>query len=85
MKKTTILNEIFIDPVCLMKTTADKKDLRYTYKMRTYYFCAKSCRKAFELNPDKYLEQKSPKRKGWWGRYLDRLNKATGGKSPQCH
>jgi uncharacterized membrane protein len=25
------------------------------------------------------------KRKGLWGRYLDRLNKATGGKPPCCH
>ena len=85
MKKATISNEIFIDPVCLMMITAGKKDLRHTYKMRTYHFCAESCRKAFELNPDKHLEQKSPKRKGWWGRYLDRLNKATGGEPPKCH
>ncbi len=85
MKKATISNEILIDPVCLMKITADQKDFRYTYKMRTYYFCAEPCRKAFELSPDKYLEQKLPKSKGWWGRYLDRLNKATGGEPPKCH
>jgi len=76
--------QIFIDPVCLMKVAPDKKDFTFTYKMRTYYFWAESCRKAFKLNPDKYLESKPTKRKGWWGRYLERLNKATGGKPPEC-
>ena len=35
-------------------------------------------------DPDKYLDRKEPKKKGFWGRYLDRLNKATGGKPPSC-
>jgi YHS domain-containing protein len=85
IKKSTTSNQIFIDPVCLMKVAPDKKDFTFTYKMRTYYFCAESCRKTFETNPDKYLESKSSKPKGWWGRYLERLNKATGGKSQKCH
>jgi len=85
MKKETVSPEIFIDPVCLMKVDSGNKDLMFTHQMRTYYFCAESCRKAFEGNPDKYLSKKSPKRKGLWGRYLERLNKATGGKPPHCH
>jgi YHS domain-containing protein len=85
MRKSTTSNQIFIDPVCLMKLTPGKKDLRFTYKMRTYYFCAEGCRTAFRENPEKYLEPKAPKRKGLWGRYLERLNKATGGKSQKCH
>ena len=84
MEQLKIPSQIFIDPVCLMKVTQDKKDFTFTYKMRTYYFCAKSCRNAFKANPDKYLESKSTKRKGWWGRYLARLNKVTGGKPPEC-
>ena len=84
MKKSTSPNQIFIDPVCLMKMTPEKKDFTFTYKMRTYYFWAQSGRKAFEANPDKYLESKSTKPKGWWGRYLERLNKVTGGKPPEC-
>jgi YHS domain-containing protein len=84
MEKSTSPKQIFIDPVCLMKVTPDKRDFTFTYKMRTYYFCAESCRKAFETNPDKYLETKASKPKGWWGRYLERLNKATGGKPPEC-
>ncbi len=85
MKKETVSPEIFIDPVCLMKVDSENKALMFTHQMRTYYFCAESCRKAFEGNPGKYLSTKPPKRKGLWGRYLERLNKATGGKSPQCH
>jgi len=85
MKKTINSPEIFIDPVCLMQVAPSNKNLMFTHQMRTYYFCAEACHKAFKTNPDKYLEPKPSKRKGWWGRYLERLNKATGGKAPQCH
>ncbi len=85
MKKSTPSPQVYIDPVCLMKVNFNQKDLRFTHKMRTYYFCSESCRKAFEMDPLKYLEPKTAKRKGWWGRYLERLEKATGGKTPHCH
>ena len=85
MKKETDSPEMFIDPVCLMKVDSGSKNLMITHQTRTYYFCAESCRKRFAGNPDKYLSNKSPKRKGLWGRYLDRLNKTTGGKSLNCH
>jgi len=84
MKKTATLNQIFIDPVCCMKVNKKSEDLAFTYKFRTYYFCAESCRRAFETDPEHYLNQK-PKRKGLWGRYLKRLERATGGKSLNCH
>lgn len=85
MKKATTPIENFIDPVCLMEVGSGKRDLTFTYQMRTYHFCAEGCRKAFESNPDKYLTQKPPQRKGWWGRYLDRLTKTTDGKPMKCH
>jgi YHS domain-containing protein len=85
MEQSTTSNQIFIDPVCLMKVAPCKKNIVFTHRMRTYYFCAESCRKAFVANPDKYLESMSSERKGWWSRYLDRLNRATGGKPPKCH
>ncbi len=85
MKKTISLPEIFIDPVCMMQVASGNKNLMFTYQMRTYYFCIEACRKAFSTNPDKYLESMSPKRRGWWGSYLEQLNKATGGKALQCH
>lgn len=75
----------FVDPVCLMDVDPLKSNHQYDYKERTYHFCAESCLKAFELNPDKFLSQKKSKKKGLWGRYLDRLNKATGGQSMKCH
>ncbi|MFO7553869.1 MAG: YHS domain-containing protein [Desulfobacterales bacterium] len=78
-------SRIFIDPVCLMKVAPGRKDLTFTYRLRTYYFCDESCLKSFEANPEKYLESMTTKRKGWWNRYLDRLNKVTGGKTPKCH
>ena len=74
-----------LDPVCGMQVDPCETDLVAVDKGQNYYFCAKSCREAFEMNPQKYLASAPTKRKGWWGRYLDRLEKATGGKAPQCH
>ena len=89
MEKSISPKQVFIDPVCLMKVAPENKEFTHTYKMRTYYFCAETCRKAFEANPNKYLESKASKRKGWWGRYMDRLSraneKAFGCDGPKCH
>ena len=75
----------FVDPVCRMKVAKNNKMPSFVFESETYHFCADSCRKAFMAEPEKYLEAKTIKRKGFWGRYLDRLNKATGGKPPCCH
>lgn len=85
MKKSATSNPIFIDPVCYMKVSSGNKNLMLTYKMRSYYFCAEACLKAFEATPEKYLDSKPRNRKGWWGRYLDRLKKSTDGKAQKCH
>jgi len=85
MEHPKISGRVFIDPVCLMKVAAGSKDLTFTYRMRTYYFCAESCLKSFKENPEKFLESMTTPHKGWWSRYLDRLNKLTGGKPPKCH
>ena len=85
MKDETTPTECFVDPVCLMEVKSGQQDLTFTYQMRTYYFCAEACRKEFAANPDKYLAQNPPQRKNWWGRYLDRLSKATGDKPIKCH
>lgn len=84
MKKSETSHNTFVDPVCLMKVAPSGKTVTLTHQMRTYYFCAERCRDIFKENPDRYLGTNSPKRKGWWGRYLDRLNKATGGVPPKC-
>ena len=45
------------DPVC--KLWVDKsKDLSYTYKGETYYFCSGTDMKSFKDNPAKYLPKK---------------------------
>ena len=79
----------FIDPVCGMEVKPGKTKLVSLYKGKSYWFCADGCRKAFEADPDKYLEPKSAKKKGWFGRYLDRMAKSNekefGCSGPTCH
>ena len=45
------------DLVCNMEV--DEKTAKYKseYKGTTYYFCAPGCKKAFDNNPEKYVEQ----------------------------
>jgi YHS domain-containing protein len=73
-----------VDPVCLMKVNPKQQNPKFTYHEQAYYFCNENCRDLFESNPEKYLNKKSRK-KGIWGRYLERLAKQTGGKGMKCH
>ena len=74
-----------LDPVCGMTVNQRLTDIVTTIQGQTYYFCAEGCREAFEADPHKYLIPAPPKKKGLWGRYLERLEKATGGKAINCH
>lgn len=74
-----------LDPVCGMNVPPGKAALVVHYQGCSYYFCAEACCEAFEKAPQKYLDSKSRKKKGWWGRYLDRLNRVTEGKALKCH
>jgi YHS domain-containing protein len=74
-----------IDPVCGMAVIGGLTGILTTFKGQTYYFCAEGCRQTFEENPQKFLDPKPQKRKGIWGRYMDRLQKATEGKAQKCH
>ena len=82
MKRAVKNEQIFIDPVCYKKLTVSNCGVNQfiTYRMRTYYFCTRACRKVFELNPDKYLNQKISREKGLGVRYLDRLKQLAGHK-----
>ena len=73
-----------IDPVCGMRIGPQHAAARICHAGQEIYFCAQGCKQAFEADPERYLNKK-PKRKGFWQRYLDRLNKATGGQPPACH
>ena len=73
-----------IDPVCGMKTSPHSR-YTYNYNQQVLYFCNQSCLEAFRNNPKKYLSAHPKNKKGLWHRYLERLKKATGGKTIKCH
>ena len=73
--------ENFIDPVCKMAVDPSTAPAKYHHEGEEIYFCAQGCMAAFKANPKKYTSKK----KGFWQRYLDRLNRATGGRPPACH
>jgi len=86
------MTEAVIDPVCGMKVVPGGTKLVTIYKGHSYWFCAETCRNAFEKNPQKYLDPKADKfkgPKGWWGRYLERVAKGNedlfGGRPRHCH
>lgn len=72
----------FIDPVCGMSVKPATAAAQTCYNGIQLYFCAEACKNAFEAEPQKFTLAQN---KGFWRRYLDRLNKATGGKPPACH
>jgi Cu+-exporting ATPase len=84
MNQTATAVKNAIDPVCGMSVDPAKTNITYTFNEQTFHFCAEGCRQTFEICPRKYLEPK-PVKKGLWGRYMDRLQKATGGKPMKCH
>lgn len=43
------------DPVCGMTVEINDSPFHLNYKGKDYYFCAASCLKEFEENPEKYL------------------------------
>ena len=74
-----------VDPVCGMSVDPATTEIQATIEGQPYYFCAEGCRKAFVENPEKYLMAECEKPKSWWGRYMAKLQKATGGKPMKCH
>jgi YHS domain-containing protein len=89
MAGSATTNEKIKDPVCGMEVEPGRTRLVAVYQGHSYWFCSRACRETFEKNPQKYLEPKHPKHKGWFGRYLERLSKANeehfGKGGPRCH
>jgi YHS domain-containing protein len=85
MQKQQSSSKVHIDPVCAMEVSAGNADIKSTHQSHTYYFCAEGCKKAFESAPDKYLASKPGKKKGWWGRHVDRLKNLNCDRSMECH
>ena len=50
------------DPVCGMEIDAAKAAGKSQYRGKTYYFCSKSCREAFDKDPKKYADPKQTAR-----------------------
>ena len=46
---------IFKDPVCGMEVSRTTAIEERVYQGKTYYFCAETCREAFEATPEKYI------------------------------
>lgn len=44
-----------IDPVCKMEVDPATAEWKTEYKGKTYYFCAPGCKRLFEKEPEKYL------------------------------
>ena len=74
----------FIDPVCQMTVSAQKDTPTTRWEGETVYFCSDSCKSKFMLKPKNFFKAAEPRRMGFWQKYLNRLNKATGGKPPSC-
>ena len=64
-----------IDPVCGMDVEPGRSKQVSVHKGHSYWFCAEACRRAFEADPDRYLKPTTGKKKGWFGRYLERMAK----------
>ncbi|MEO0115897.1 MAG: YHS domain-containing protein [candidate division WOR-3 bacterium] len=45
-----------IDPVCKMDVDEKNAPAKSEYQGKTYYFCALSCKKEFDKNPEKYIK-----------------------------
>lgn len=44
------------DPVCGMRIESEEAVATAEHENETYYFCAEGCRKAFEEDPERYLQ-----------------------------
>ncbi len=47
--------DVVIDPVCGMDVKVSEAKYSSKYNGKTYYFCSKSCQKAFEKRPSEYI------------------------------
>jgi len=48
----------FKDPVCGMEVSRSTAPAEYDYQGQTFFFCAPSCKDAFEADPEKYLQRR---------------------------
>jgi Cu+-exporting ATPase len=58
MNQATTYKQNSIDPVCGMSVDSTTGIIASDHAGQTYYFCAESCRRAFEAKPRKYRKPK---------------------------
>ena len=46
-----------VDPVCKMMVEPPRAAAQSSYRGQTYYFCAVSCKKEFDKEPEKFLSK----------------------------
>jgi len=54
-----VVETLVIDPVCNMEVDPKTAQFKTEYMGETYYFCSPGCKKAFEKEPEKYLNDLS--------------------------
>jgi len=57
------------DPVCGMDVDPAQAAASVEYKGKTYYFCAPGCKRAFEKEPEKYLNKPDHETHGHHGHH----------------
>ncbi|MEA4909101.1 MAG: YHS domain-containing protein [Chloroflexi bacterium] len=48
------------DPVCGMSVDPQDSAGQSEYNGKTYYFCSPGCKRAFDQQPEKYVNQEPP-------------------------
>ena len=74
-----------IDPVCGKRINPVKAGIAAVHEGHAFFFCSRQCWATFQDTPSLYAGAPLSASKGWWGRYLQRVEKATQGKPPCCH
>ncbi len=49
-----------IDPVCGMEVDPGTEPPKSVYNGKTYYFCSPGCKRAFDKEPEKYVNTSHP-------------------------
>ena len=50
------MKNLAIDPICKMEVDEETAKYISEYNGKKYFFCAPGCKKTFDENPDKYIE-----------------------------
>jgi Cu+-exporting ATPase len=46
-----------LDPVCEMEVNPASAEAQSEYKGVTFYFCSQQCKKAFDADPPRYMDE----------------------------